>query len=77
MSKGFEIDGVNSKEEEINEEILKLEAHEISRNYFLREDMFSMLFLASVRPEYMLYCETKLGVENKEQTKPHENEMRV
>ena len=27
LSKGFEIDGVNSKEEEINEEILKLGAH--------------------------------------------------
>ena len=39
--------------------------------------MYSMLFAASVRPEYMLYCEGKLGVENKEQTKPKKNKMRV
>ena len=39
--------------------------------------MYSMLFVASVRPEYMLYCEMKLDVENKEQAKPYENAIRV
>ena len=77
MSKGFEIDGVNNKEEEINEEILKLDAHAITRSYYLKEDMYSMLFVASVRPEYILYCEMKLDVENKNQTKPHENSIKV
>ena len=26
----------------------------------MREDMFSMLFVAAVRPEYRLYCDSKL-----------------
>ena len=45
------------KEEKINEEILKQGAHVISKNFSLREDMFSMLFVTSLRPEYKLYCE--------------------
>ena len=27
----------------------------------MREDMFSMLFVAAVRPEYRLYCDSKLS----------------
>ena len=26
----------------------------------MREDMFSMLFVAAVRPEYRLFCDSKL-----------------
>ena len=56
----FPDDGVRNKDEIINEQFLKLSSHQISKNYKMREDMFSMLFVSAVRPEYKLYCDSRL-----------------
>ena len=60
-------DGIDDKEEYVNEHVLKQSANQITKIHPLREDMFSMLFVTALRPEYMLYCSMKLSEDNKEQ----------
>ena len=53
--------GEINQEEAINENILKRKAHEIQKNYQMKEDMFSMLFVEALRPEYRYYCDLISG----------------
>ena len=44
-------------QEEENEKVWKLPSYKIRKKMTLREDMYSLLFVSLVKPQYKKYCD--------------------
>ena len=55
----------------INEQVFKRSAYPISRTLQLEENMFSLVYISTLRPEYKLYCDL---VHKTKQTHPLEDD---